>query len=369
MKKFIFTVFTIALAVTACKESKEYTLTGHIPTDRYDGKTAYLYENPRHRGISPIDSAVVENGTFTFRGIEGDTLAMRFVELDRRGGIYPYVIEKGDIKMNIDTAGWNWKVEGSTINTSYNELNDSINSYFKTGWELSRHNQELKERGDLTPQQEEQWKAQSEKMKSDIEKYVSSFIEKYADNQLGEYVYQTAHFLSPEKQLELYSKMRDSYQQNERNMRTKTSWENLLATAEGTPYRDISGLDLSGNPVSLSHYVGKGNVVFIDFWASWCGPCRQVMPEVKAVYDEYKNKGLTIVGVSLDADKAAWEKATKDDGIEWPELSNFKGWDDEAAVVYGVRFIPQMILINKEGIIVDRNFAVDELTYKLEELF
>ena len=103
-----------------------------------------------------------------------------------------------------------------------------------------------------------------------------------------------------------------------------------------------------GKPISLSSL--KGKVVLIDFWASWCGPCRKENPNLVKLYEKYKDKGFTILSVSLDNDEAAWKKAIEADGLIWPNhVSDLKGWESTMTKVYGFNSIPHTVLVNKEG--------------------
>ena len=121
-----------------------------------------------------------------------------------------------------------------------------------------------------------------------------------------------------------------------------------------------------GVPVSLSSL--KGKYVLIDFWASWCGPCREENPNVKMAYERLKDKNFEVLAVSLDSSKEPWVKAIEKDGLPWIHVSDLKGWQNAVAVEYGVRAVPQNLLVDPDGIIIAQNIRGEGLTEKLEEL-
>lgn len=139
-------------------------------------------------------------------------------------------------------------------------------------------------------------------------------------------------------------------------------------TTLGADFKDARLVTLKGDSVSLSDYVGKHKYVMVDFWASWCGPCMREMPNVKAAYAKYKKRGLEIVGISLDRDKAAWEGAVKRVGITWPQMTDYNAQGSKAASAYGVQYIPYIVIFDKKGNIVAKNLHGDDMLQKLEEL-
>lgn len=142
--------------------------------------------------------------------------------------------------------------------------------------------------------------------------------------------------------------------------------KNILAVGNIAP--DFTQNKLDGTPMKLSDLRGK--VVLIDFWASWCGPCRRENPNVVSAYNKYKDKGFTIMSVSLDKDKNAWQGAIEKDGLIWPNhVSDLKQWSNEAARLYQVSAIPFTVLIDKDGKILATNIRGEELYNRLQAIF
>lgn len=143
----------------------------------------------------------------------------------------------------------------------------------------------------------------------------------------------------------------------------------LKKVAIGQIAPDFTQNDPDGNPVKFSDIYSKNELTLLDFWAAWCGPCRRENPNVVAVYNDYKDKGFSVFGVSLDKEKDAWLKAIEDDGLTWTHVSDLAYWDNAAAKMYAVQGIPHSILVDKNGKILAKNKREDELREAVAEFF
>ncbi len=199
------------------------------------------------------------------------------------------------------------------------------------------------------------------------------FIEKNKDNIVGGLVYEATAYDRAEPDFNKLAKLYDSFSKEVKEMpNVKNAYKNVKAKAAvsvGSKAPDFSAPTPDGKMLSLKDAMGK--VTVIDFWASWCRPCRAENPYVKEIYKKYHSKGLNIIGVSLDkpGNKDAWLKAIKDDGLTWYQVSNLKYWQDPIArKLYQVESIPQTFILDKNGVIRAKNLRRDRLEAKIKEL-
>lgn len=164
----------------------------------------------------------------------------------------------------------------------------------------------------------------------------------------------------------LYNTLTEKSRQSAMGKRIAAIMEVTKRKAMGTPLLNFSQADSSGKMISLTDF--KGKYVLVDFWASWCGPCRAENPNVLKAYNAYKDKGFTVVGISLDDNSAKWKKAILDDHMPWTELSDLKGWKNEMAVYYGIQAIPDNFLVDPQGKIIAKGLRGEELHKTLASL-
>ena len=208
-----------------------------------------------------------------------------------------------------------------------------------------------------------------DKVSEECMDYVYAQTEANINNAVGAYMLQSNGLsFEVEQANALLEKLPQKFLASSAMTRLKEHVDNAMNTVVGKKYIDFTMNTPEGETVKLSDFVGKNKYTLIDFWASWCGPCRQEMPNVVDAYKQFKSKGFGIVGVSLDKDADKWKQAIKDLNITWPQMSDLKAWQCEGAKLYGVRAIPATVLVDQEGNIVARDLRGEDIAAKLEEL-
>ncbi|MDR3245489.1 MAG: AhpC/TSA family protein [Prevotellaceae bacterium] len=334
-----------------------------------------VYLLSRDASGEKIDSVVVKNGTFEFTGeVKKPSSSTLIVNYDTATNfsrnlrdLARIFVEPGKITVNSPDSIKNAIIK-SPINNDLREWNEktkplrAIKTEFSAVWmTLSR---------DTTLSAEEKsFKGKELNAKfdsiSNIEKelardYIKSKPDSYfALNTLFSTV--VGYYPDGNEAQELFNSFSAKLDSTELGKETQAKIDKWKATSIGSIAPDFVQTDSAGNNLKLSDF--RGQYVLLDFWASWCGPCRNENPNVVKAYHEFKDKGFTVFGVSLDNEngRSNWLKAVADDKLEWPHVSDLKGWKNEAAQLYGVSAIPANFLINKEGKIVARNLRGDIL--------
>lgn len=340
-----------------------YTITGNIKSLTGD-KIFLTYGTV---GQSSIDSAVIKNGSFVFKGkVSEPTPAMIFsrdykVRLD-------LFIDNGIITItgNADSL-YSYRVKSKLpAVTEFEKFNRGIMVNRQQTIALFKQAHDIKTAGDtikaadIQKQADAQYKSEFEVRKTYALTHPDSYI---AGKELLAYTDITNLSIAIEGYENMTDKIKHSIIGKELLERI-----NILTNVEvGKPAQPFSQADTLGNIIDLTSYRGK--YVLLEFWASWCGPCRAENPALIENYKQYKNKGFDILSISLDDNKEKWLTAIAKDGLLWQQVSDLNGWNNKVALLYGVRAVPASFLVDPAGKIVASGLRGESLTAKLKELF
>lgn len=340
----------------SCTKSPSYKL--EINLRSAEGK-AYLAQRIKGEWIK-LDSTEFVDGTCQFSGVVKNP-DMYYLTVGNRKDRLGFFIENSVIKINgvIDSLSFA-KVSGSVVNDEFKSLQDKLDELDKQGTEFFEKSKAAEKAGEKASA--DSLMALAENTFAAIDAQQKEYIKANPASYISPYLLSRVHYEMEAEELESFLSALDSKLDSMPTVLTlEERVRKLQSVAIGQIAPDFTMNDLNGNPVKLSDIYSKNEYTLVDFWASWCGPCRRENPNVVATFNQYKNKGFGVFGVSLDTDKAKWEKAIADDQLAWPHVSDLKGWKNDAAALYSVNSIPANLLLDKTGKIVGRNLREEKL--------
>jgi peroxiredoxin len=369
MKKILsFMCVCVALPLIAAAQ-QPFQVKGKLSKPA-DVEKAFLVYNIR--GEQKTDSALVVKGAFQFAGtIEEPTMArLAFLHKQKETknrDMTIFYLEKGTIVVEAADSTVTAKIL-SPVNNDFSKLKSQLKpvsdqkaalmNEFQTATAEQKQDEAFMQK--IEARYEELSQQEKAVLKSYLSQNTSSIVSLEALKQIAGYVPDVTE-VEP-----LYTSLSTTVKNTKSGQEFGAKLTKWKSVAIGAISPDFSQNDTKGNPVKLASFRGK--YLLIDFWASWCGPCRRENPVVVEAYNEFKDKNFTIMGISLDNNQANWEKAIEADKLEWTQLSDLKGWQNEVAALYGVQSIPQNFLLDPDGKIIAKNLRGNELKAKLKEL-
>lgn len=375
MKKILIVILLLPFMAAA---QKSYTISGKLPAVKGPAK-AYLVLL-KNNAWKEVDSADIKDGKFRFTG-SVDEPQNAIISVKRKGTANQggerdsqgFFIENANISISGNGAVEDAIISGSQSDRESREKEALMKPVTAKIIKLQNEFGEKSADGTYIKSLEER-KVAGDSIKNLVamNKQINlKFAESHLNSFMGLYtfnMYVLDSYFDAAKVEPLYHRFSAALKSSPLGKQTAEKIEIGKRRQTGAKATDFTQNDLNGKPFTLSSLRGK--YVLIDFWASWCAPCRAENPNVVKAYHELKGKNFEIVGVSLDypGSKAVWEDAVKKDGLPWIQVSDLKGWKNEVAVMYGINSVPQNLLIDPQGMIIGKNLRGEALTAKLKEL-
>lgn len=369
MKRILYFALAMVL-LAACGSKDSYRIKG--TAEGVEDGTLLTLSILEYDGLTELDSVVIKGGKFSFNG-KTDTAQVAVITFEMEDAIRgcQFFLERGDIEVVIDAETGDQHISGTPNNNAFQKFYDDADVFNDEAEELEdKIRMTLATQGDASELYRQMGDLQ--------ERFTKLLSQSISDNADKVYAYQQLmdnySMFEPEETMELLQKLAPTFGQDIMFLQLTAMINDQLSTSLGHPYIDFEAPILDKKygfegKATLAQYVQKSKVVLLDFWASWCTPCMNEVPNLKAAYNKFKSKGFEIVSVSVDEETDDWIKAVKDNGMNWVQLWNGEDMPNSAAVKYSITAIPSTFLIDADGTIIGRNLRDKELEEALEDYF
>lgn len=359
MNKLLISIALGSLVSTAFAQS--YELTGTAPKGVHEVMV-------RHLETRQTDTlTVAADGKFSVRGeADGNVFAIVFHNDGEGTGNFVKAYLDGKVHVDLERL----TASGTTENEMLTHWEQKLKPYTQQKETILAEYREAQEKGNLTDSLMKQLSARYETVQENYSSEAMNCCRTCTQHQFPAIYLHEIIYDVPKEELIALADSQPAYFQQKVLKSLRASLDGWRRQAVGIPFTDLEMPDTAGVARRLSDYVGKGYYVLVDFWASWCGPCRAEMPAVKALYEKYHARhGFDIIGLSFDQKREAWLSAIRTLGLPWHHLSDLKGWKCVAGEVYGVNSIPATLLIGPDGKIVAAGLHAEDLAGKLKEIY
>ena len=376
MKKIFLYIIALLPVMAFAQQEQTFSIKSKIGHLNAPARAYLIYQLGANR---VVDSTEIQNGAFNFQGplinpggvlLVIDAKGAGIAKLDSTADNLTLYIEKGEFYINSPDSLTKAQITGSKINDDNKKLTALLTPLRVQAQRLRQQAEGASAAQQNSPDFQNAMQTKLKALQFAQKSVLKDFIKANPNSYLSLLALNSVAGPSPDPaELDpLYNSLSPELKLTEAAKVFEKSLNTLRSTAIGVIAPDFTQNDVNGMPVKLSSLRGK--YVLIDFWASWCGPCRQENPNVVRAFNKYKGKSFTIIGVSLDKPegKSAWINAIKNDGLNWTQVSDLKFWNNQAAALYYVNSIPANFLLDPSGKIIARDLRGDDLENKLAEV-
>ena len=369
MIKKIVAALLLTVFLSACNSTPEgYVLTGELRGDVENGTKVFLKTTDSlRRAMIELDTAIVENGQFIFNGT-ADSPQLNYIFIDGVRGNVPIIVENGEISFKVQKDSLSFaELKGTLQNDLFMDYLEESRTLSSMSRSMNEDFQRANASRDTAAVQalREEYLELQERGKTFELDFVKANPSALISALILEKVI-AAKTLPIEEANSLFEALTPEIKASRPGKRLVELLKAAKATSIGVKAPEFSGPTPEGNQLALNEI--KGKVTLIDFWAAWCKPCRMENPNIVSVYQKYKDKGLNVIGVSLDRKKEDWLGAIENDGLEWNHISHLQYFQDPIAQLYNVNAIPAAFLLDENGVIIAKNLRGPALEQKVAEL-
>ena len=359
MKKHLLFLFALALGLTACNKNENFKV--NVSLKNGNDQTVYLQKYIDNAPVT-IDSAVIANEMAVLTAPKDDPQVLYTLKVKGKRGSMPFFTDNKDVTIvgdinntrDVEIMGAETQTEWNAYNEAQNQFNSQIRELYAVMQQAFADNDSIKM---------DSLNTVGNALMEEQANYRDEYIKSHGDNFLAHYLLDES---KQEYDLSALKEMMASF--TTESIYTK-DLNDYIAKQErlevGQPFIDFTLQTNDGEQVTLSERIGQNKLTLVDFWASWCGPCRKENPVVKAAYEQFHQLGFDVIGISVDQDEAAWLQAVEEDQLPWTQVRDSENKVSEDYLIY---YIPSNFLFDQNGTMVAKGLRGEDLTAKLTEL-